>query len=74
MWIQFFDFKMRYVLETKYIIINRLSQKFKIKKKHKNEKNINNFINFQLNIVRILILKSISSLKALLEFEYTSKY
>ena len=69
-WIQFFDFTVKHVSENKHTAADELFCWLKIKDENEKEKNINNFINFQLNIIRILNLKLNELKNKLLESEY----
>ena len=60
--------------ENKHTVTNELSHQLKIKNKNEKEKNIDNFINFQLNIVRILNLKLNKLKNEILEFEYSFEH
>ena len=58
MWIQLFDFEIRHVFEKKHTAVDEFLKQSKIKKEADDTENINKFINAELNIVRILILKA----------------
>ena len=73
-WIQLFDFIVKHVSENKHIAADELSCWLKIENKNKKEKHINNFINFQLNIVRILNLKLNKLKDNVFESEYFFKH
>ena len=72
-WIQLFNFIVKYVLRNKHTVMNKLSYQLKIENKNK-KKNINDFIDFQLNIVRISN-SELNKLKSeILESEYFLEY
>ena len=73
-WIQLFNFIIKHVLRNKHTVINKLSYQSKIENKNKKEKNINNFIDFQLNIVRILNLKLNKLKNEILKSEYSLEH
>ena len=56
--------------ENKHTVTNELSHQLKIENKNEKEKNINNFINSQLNIIRISNLKLDKLKNEVLESEY----
>ena len=56
--------------ENKHTVVNELSCQLKIKDENKKEKNIDDFIDFQLNIIRILNLKLNELKNEILESEY----
>ena len=66
--------------ENKHTVTDRLSHQSKIEDEDKKEKNINDFINFQLNIVRILnselneLKNEILELKYFLEHQQITYY
>ena len=51
--IKLFDFKVYYIKGKKYIIADRLSQRFYYKEDLKDNLNINKFIALKLNAIRI---------------------
>ena len=61
-------------MSNRYTAADRLSCQSKVKDEDKDEKDINEFINLQLNIIRIsdMILKELE--KEVLETEYTLKH
>ena len=70
MWIQLFDFTVKYVLRNKHTAADRLSCWLKIEDEDEKEKNINDFIDFQLNIVRISNSELDELKNEILESEY----
>ena len=60
--------------ENKYTVVNRLSHQSKIEDKKEKKKNINNFINFQLNIVRISNSELDELKSEIFESEYSFKH
>ena len=60
--------------ENKHTAADRLSCQLKIKDEDKKEKNINDFINSQLNIIRILNSKLNELKSEILESEYSFKH
>ena len=59
---------------TKHTAINGLSQRPKAEEEYKNEEEIDNSINSQLNIVRISVLENVFLLEAFLEPEYIPEH
>ena len=60
--------------ENKHTVVNKLSHQLKIENKNKKEKNINDFIDSQLNIIRILNLKLNKLKNEILESEYSFEH
>ena len=58
------------MLRNKHTVTNELSCQLKIEDENKKEKNIDDFIDFQLNIVRISNLKLNELKNKILESEY----
>ena len=60
-WIRLFDFKVRHIPNTKYIVIDNLSRRPRAKSDDINEEyteDINDFITTQLDIFRIFPIES----------------
>ena len=57
-WIQLFNFKVKHVFRNRHTAVNKLSRQLKVEKKMNNMKNIDKFINFKLNVVKVLILEA----------------
>ena len=62
------------MLRNKHTVIDELFHQSKIEDENKKEKNIDDFINFQLNIVRILNLKLNELKSEIFESEYFLEY
>src|SRR5436190_10771753 len=62
------------MLRNKHTAADRLSHQLKIEDKNKKEKNINDFIDFQLNIIRILNSKLDKLKSEILKSEYSLKH
>ena len=62
------------MFENKHTVADRLSCQSKIEDENKKEKNINDFIDFQLNIVRISNLKLDKLKNEILESEYSLEH
>ena len=60
--------------ENKHIVADKLSCQSKIEDKNKKEKNIDDFIDSQLNIIRISNLKLDELKSEILESEYSFKH
>src|SRR5205085_3663342 len=60
--------------ENKHTAVNELSCQLKIEDKNKKKKNINDFIDSQLNIIRISNSKLDKLKNKILESEYSFKY
>ena len=74
MWIQLFNFIIKYVSGNRHITANDLSHRPKIKKEDEDEKNINDFINSQLDCIKISISKLEKQEDEILKPEYSFKY
>ena len=73
-WIQLFDFTVKHISENKHTAVNELSCWLKIEDENEKNENIDDFINFQLNIVRILNLKLDELKNEIFESEYSLKH
>ena len=73
-WIQLFNFTVKHVSENKHTVTDRLSHQLKLEDEDKKKKNIDDFINSQLNIVRISNLKLDKLKNEILESEYFLEY
>ena len=73
-WIQFFDFIMWHVSDTKHKAADELSWKSKIEKESENDKNIDNFIDIQLNIMMMFALTAENLCEEILNAEYSSEH
>jgi len=62
------------VLENKHTAADKLSYWSKVDSEDKKKKNINDFINSQLNIIRMLNSKLNELKSEILESEYSLKY
>ena len=59
---------------NRYIATDGLSHRLKVKEENENEKNINNFINSQLNYVKISVLKLEKQKDGILKSKYSLKH
>ena len=73
-WIQFFDFIVKHVFTNKHTATDELSCQSKIKNEDEKKKNIDDFIDSQLNIVRISNLELDKLKSEILESEYSLKH
>ena len=53
-----FDFEIKHVLKNKHTAADRFSKWLKVERKKNNIENFNEFINSELNIVKIFVLKA----------------
>ena len=65
---------MQHVSDMKHQAADELSQKSKIERKFENNKNIDNFINMQLNAVTMSALTAENSSKEILNLKYSSEH
>ena len=73
-WIQFFNFTVKHVPGNRHITADDLSHRPKIKKEDEDEKNINDFINSQLDCIKISISKLEKQEDKILKSKYSFKY
>jgi hypothetical protein len=64
----------KYISGNKYTAADKLSYQSKIKKEDKDKKDIENFINFQLNYIKISASEVDKIENKILESEYSLKY
>ena len=74
MWIQLFNFTIKYVSGNRHIAMNNLSHHSKVEEEDENKENINNFINSQLNYVRISVSELEEQKDGILEPGYSLEY
>ena len=57
-WIQLFDFEVRHVSKKRYTAVDKFLKWLKVERKTDDIENIDEFINVELNVVRIFILEA----------------
>ena len=57
-WIQLFDFEIKHVSESRHTAADEFSRWLKVENEMNDMKNIDKFINSELNVVKILILEA----------------
>ena len=71
-WIQLFDFKVKHVFRSRHTAADELLKWLKVERKMNDIEDINEFIDVELNIVRIFILKTEKKIN-ILKSEYSCK-
>ena len=65
-----FDFEVKHVFRSRHTAINELSRQSKIEKEKNNTEDFNEFIDSELNVVKILVLKAEKKIN-ILKSEYS---